>query len=266
MKNIHKIGNLIYIISNEKLPYDSSIFATGAFYHRDAAKCTHIITKDTFYPNPNFCSRIILTNDESLFKYGVQTIDDEFLEWFVKNPSCESVEIKKAKGKKNSWGYIPIINKIIIPQEEPKQEGYICPHTKIQCDDECCVSAEDCHITSSLASGMVDCKEPKQETLEEAAERMFALTDDDFKNYILNIQKNTWIAGAKWQAENMPIHILDVENTYVHIEDGVVIVEKNDKTKKSYTEEEVRELLLKFNDNKPGAFDASEWFEQFKKK
>jgi len=47
---------------------------------------------------------------------------------------------------------------------EPKQEGYICPHTKIQCDDECCVSAEDCHITSSLASGTVDCEEPKQET------------------------------------------------------------------------------------------------------
>jgi len=46
---------------------------------------------------------------------------------------------------------------------EPKQEGYICPHTKIQCDDECCVSAEDCHITSSLASGTVDCEEPKQE-------------------------------------------------------------------------------------------------------
>lgn len=43
----------------------------------------------------------------------------------------------------------------------PKQ-GYICPQTKIQCDDECCVSAEDCHITSSLASGIVDC-EPKQE-------------------------------------------------------------------------------------------------------
>jgi hypothetical protein len=43
----------------------------------------------------------------------------------------------------------------------PKQ-GYICPQTKIQCDDECCVSAEDCHITSSLDSGIVDC-EPKQE-------------------------------------------------------------------------------------------------------
>ena len=34
---------------------------------------------------------------------------------------------------------------------------------------------------------------------------------------------------AKWQAENMPIHIIDVENIYVHIENGVIIVEKNKK-------------------------------------
>ena len=36
---------------------------------------------------------IILTTDQDLIKDGVQAIDDEFLEWFVKNPSCEEVEI-----------------------------------------------------------------------------------------------------------------------------------------------------------------------------
>jgi hypothetical protein len=29
---------------------------------------------------------------------------------------------------------------------EEQTHGYICPVTKVQCDDECCVSAEDCHI------------------------------------------------------------------------------------------------------------------------
>jgi hypothetical protein len=29
---------------------------------------------------------------------------------------------------------------------EEQTQGYICPVTKVQCDDECCVSAEDCHI------------------------------------------------------------------------------------------------------------------------
>jgi hypothetical protein len=36
--------------------------------------------------------KIILTTDQDLIKDGVQAIDDEFLEWFVKNPSCEEVE------------------------------------------------------------------------------------------------------------------------------------------------------------------------------
>ena len=37
--------------------------------------------------------KIILTPDQSLD--GIQEIDDEFLEWFIKNPSCEKVEIRK---------------------------------------------------------------------------------------------------------------------------------------------------------------------------
>jgi hypothetical protein len=40
------------------------------------------------------CKKIILTTDQDLIKHGVQGIDDEFLEWFVKNPSCEEVEVK----------------------------------------------------------------------------------------------------------------------------------------------------------------------------
>jgi flavorubredoxin len=37
--------------------------------------------------------KIILTTDGDLIKDGVQSIDDEFLEWFVENPSCEEVEV-----------------------------------------------------------------------------------------------------------------------------------------------------------------------------
>lgn len=33
--------------------------------------------------------KIILTTDQDLIADGIQTIDDEFLEWFVNNPSCE---------------------------------------------------------------------------------------------------------------------------------------------------------------------------------
>jgi 5S rRNA maturation endonuclease (ribonuclease M5) len=37
--------------------------------------------------------KIILTTDPDLIADGVQEINDEFLEWFVKNPNCEYVSI-----------------------------------------------------------------------------------------------------------------------------------------------------------------------------
>jgi hypothetical protein len=70
-----------------------------------------------------YYKKIILTTDPTLIADGIQSIDDEFLEWFVENPSCEYVEIKMqnhyASGalQPNLWEY-----KIIIPQEEPKQD------------------------------------------------------------------------------------------------------------------------------------------------
>ena len=82
--------------------------------------------------------KIILTTDPDLIKDGVQAIDDEFLEWFVKNPSCESVEIERYHGINTSIAEVNAISgdgslnwegksdlrdcKIIIPKEEPKQE------------------------------------------------------------------------------------------------------------------------------------------------
>ena len=179
----------------------------------------------TTYKNTHF--KIILTTDQDLIKDGVQAIDDEFLEWFVNNSSCEFVEINK---KENLWfccdffeegqenycinsmprcpkcnsalgGNPDWINyKIIIPKEEAKQEtqGYICPHTKKQCDDECCVSAEDCHIEASF--GIIsDCIPPKQETLKEVAERRFNHND----NKLSMAQKIAFMEGAKWQQKRM---------------------------------------------------------------
>lgn len=43
-------------------------------------------------------AKIILTTDQELIKDGVQEIDDDFLEWIIKNPSCESVEITQMCG------------------------------------------------------------------------------------------------------------------------------------------------------------------------
>ena len=89
---------------------------------------------------PIECKKIILTTDQELIKDGVQAIDDEFLEWFVRIPNCEEVCIKRvANGVANhklTYEY-----KIIIPKEEPKQEtleNYVLDsneHNNLKSDD-----------------------------------------------------------------------------------------------------------------------------------
>ncbi len=69
-----------------------------------------------------FCKKIILTTDQDLIKDGVQPIEDYFLEWFVKNPSCEEVKVDLLPydGTKSISKYWGGEYKIIIPQEETK--------------------------------------------------------------------------------------------------------------------------------------------------
>jgi hypothetical protein len=73
------------------------------------------------------CKKIILTTDEQLIVDGVQSISDDFLQWFIKNPSCTEVVVEKGVIKLNEdgeeYGFPDMTKyKIIIPQEEPKQE------------------------------------------------------------------------------------------------------------------------------------------------
>jgi len=61
-------------------------------------------------------SKVVIASDPDLIADGVQAIDDEFLEWFVKNPSCEWVEVKsKMNHPRAVFGY-----EIIVQKEEIK--------------------------------------------------------------------------------------------------------------------------------------------------
>jgi hypothetical protein len=166
---------------------------------------------------PDNWKKIILTTDQDLIKDGVQAIDDEFLEWLVENPSCEFIEIEKEPliiqgesdyfnfddGKKlnsNAGKY-----KIIIPQEEPKQE-----------------------------------------TLEEAAERLWLDSTSQLTS------KNSFIQGAKWQQERMYSEEEVEEIIKLSCEEGMLIQRTiNDKVKIPYTR--IKDFTIKM-------------FEQFKKK
>jgi len=106
----------IYITSNEEIKEGD--------WHFNLA--LNLVEKTTSFHNGLLCEKIILTTDQDLIKDGVQAIDDGFLVWFVDNPNSKVVKIEKEQvNNKPGSSYSTITNykyKIIIPQEEPKQE------------------------------------------------------------------------------------------------------------------------------------------------
>jgi hypothetical protein len=118
----------------------------------------------------DYCKKIILTTDEDLIANDVQAIDDEFLEWFVKNPSCETVEVVSnyrvksgtiEEHKQGVAGYEYYEYKIIIPQEEIELNK-LKKQFQMKVD-------EALELNSKI--GNFGKEEPKQEVLEEAKQR-----------------------------------------------------------------------------------------------
>ena len=84
-RNIYKIGKELFITNDEEIKEGDWFYDTYC----------NVVSKLTVHGKDNRISafkKIILTTDQDLIKDGVQSIDDEFLEWFVKNSSCEEVE------------------------------------------------------------------------------------------------------------------------------------------------------------------------------
>jgi len=202
--------------------------------------------------------KIILTTDTDLIADGVQAIEDSFLEWFVKNPSCEEVEVKKGKMKLNDdgeeYGFPDMsLYKIIIPKEEPKTILERLPFPELVKE------------FAEYYKNVPLVEEPKQETLEEAAERLYPFAFGGIGN-AENDKKNHFIKGAKWQQEQFKN-----ESTADYIDRHIVeALVETAKKERRYSEEEVKSILKSFVEDTRGDkswVDADdEWFEQFKKK
>jgi hypothetical protein len=184
-KIIHKYKNKhIYITSDEQPKYKD-------YYTIDG--------KEIYYCNTlnptrnNHYKKIILTTDQDLIKYGVQAIDDESLEWFVQNSSCEEVKVELHVGSlrrsdsKNTY-------KIIIPKEELfKHRVEVLPKEEIL-------------ENRSNAYEFIDFD--KKETLEEAAERnnpvIIRSTPFGSKyEWVPKKERKQFVNGAKWQQEQI---------------------------------------------------------------
>jgi hypothetical protein len=61
-----------------------------------------------------YLKKIILTTNQDLINDGIQAIDDEFLEWFVKNPSCEEIKVEVVDDN-IQWYKIIMSNKVFTP-------------------------------------------------------------------------------------------------------------------------------------------------------
>jgi len=128
MKNIHVLPNkenvqYIYITDNSEIKEGD--YVTNGSY---VTKAVNDWWVKFYIGNPKVKAdyfKVVLTDNPDLIADGVQAIEDEFLEWFVKNPSCEEVETAKGKMKLNDdgqeYGFPDMsLYKIIIPKEEPK--------------------------------------------------------------------------------------------------------------------------------------------------
>ena len=224
----------IYITSNDRPKrYDYFLNGKGKIIKSssDHSICDH--------------KKIILTTDQDLINDGVQSIDDEFLEWFIKNPSCEEVEVMFACRGFNGAipNLIPIGEyKIIIPKEELIN----CKHCDgdgiyITADSErveCPMCEKGKTPKEELQRGITITHVGKQETLEEVAERLYPIYDR-FK------YDEDWVE--------------DVTKSRQDFKKGYKLAQE-----RMYSEEEVFNLLMELSSGTPHSI--AKWFEQFKKK
>ena len=210
----------IYITSDEEIK-------EGDWFYNPATKEALYASKEMLSWNCDTTQehkgwkKIILTTDQDLIKNGLQPINNEFLEWFVKNSSCEYVEVSEDYFKPSNmvYGHDTEPYKIIILKEEPKlsnicikcgvdlyaTEGkFICQKHPKECkgiylSEETLLThtaEQKQHIIDMMKSdeelGLYE--KPKQETLEEVAERYW--TKQPYN-------EDAFIEGAKWQQERI---------------------------------------------------------------
>ena len=193
MKNLYKIENELYIVDNTKEINKD----TKTCWCIDIS-CNELVLYQGVLSSYHYkhYKKIIMTTDKSTNvlcscgkdcgakESGVQAIPDEFLEWFVKNPSCESVDVAKEQYHQfvgNTKLPLKPNYKIIIPQEEEIkstncgnkncQNGVINGVNPKLCKK--CNPKEEPKQREMFfinANTIIDTRKPKQETLEEEVE------------------------------------------------------------------------------------------------
>jgi hypothetical protein len=253
----------IYITSDEKIKEGDWVIKISSLY-KGGGNIQKYSFVDVQFEDITF-KKIILTTDQDLIKDGVQKIDDEFLEWFVKNPSCEWVEVDLVSVNEfgseitvNGYGFDKFIYKIIIPKEEPIEKSRkVCKCKRAYenpLSEICSLCWNELYPNEKDEIKDEDLLEPKQETLEEAAE------------IFVNNRFTKQICGDEFYP--------DIHASKEAIVESHVLFTKwqQEQDKNKYSEEEVLDVLRNFYrtfdamKNPPETSTIPLWFEQFKKK
>ena len=193
------------------------------------------LDNESYFIHHSYCKKIILTTDQDLD--GVQPIDDEFLEWFFKNTSCEEVEVGETQPSNcciNKEGKTKMNNGCM--------ERNRCLHYKI----------------------IIPKEEPKQETLEEAAHEYFKRGQFGLEK--ASDTEEAFLRGAKWQ------HQQSVDFSNINANNITTASTQNQTLwKEMYSEEDMRQsiftaFLLGVDRGKYSKELEDKLIEQFKKK
>jgi hypothetical protein len=281
----------IYITNNEEIK-------EGDYYYLPRTNSVYKCNEDPTELNLEGrlgVAKIILTTDQDLIKDGVQAIDDEFLQWFVKNPSCEKVEIEYLVPKVDNPFQQGILNGlakshpdivkkpyIIIPKEEPLYDYGWCKGNVILPKEEPKLSniCIKCGVDSYYAPNFICQEHPKnckgihlsEETLQEwASKKEEPKQDKIMERFIANAKQKETLEEA---AEK---HFLNSPDAYGINEEcrNSFIEGAKWQQERMYSEEEVLKMLnylIMMPSSKLDEFTNDEemvtmkWFEQFKKK
>jgi len=282
-------GQHVYITSDEEIKEGDWIL-DNILVNKKPIRVTKELLEDGFLKEDK---KIILTTDPDLIADGIQSIDDEFLEWFVKNPSCEYVEVKQKQHfepnktkRTNPLNGVYYSYKILIPKKEPKQElpGTNMTSFEIELDKDCfpknveveSANGEHLGTVSIIPIPHIDyipkeekctCENPtdntcdycekenKIEILEEAKKRALEEELEEAANRLFPISKG----GLMWMPST---HDCNQANK----QEGFIVGAKW-QAERMYSEEDLLvafEAGMMFIGEDKGSF--REWFEQYKKK
>ena len=249
------------------------------------------------------CKLVIMTTDQELIKDGVQAIEDEFLDFFVENPTFESIVVERLL----EIGNLTQLGEIFDITESWKLKGrtlYYCGESKTKgiwkLEEELTVNkfnniyriiipkvdfsffegkslffktqetAEGCTCDDSpdLCDYCEDAqilKEAREQAMGKKSLEEAARVYENSFNDASGTESTDFIEGAKWQAEQ-----LFKDDAIQTLNAGMSLLLK--KIEKMYSQEEVSDLIEDWtkmasglNMNFPRR-KFNNWFEQFKKK